>query len=81
MKKSTVEINRSFFTEGRPTLDEVLEEIQVQEVDEYINLSNGKGASLTGWFTVVDTQGIIAYFSTETEALNYRLNLINRILN
>jgi hypothetical protein len=34
-----------------------------------------------GWFVVTDLFGAVAAFSSEEEALRYRLNLINRILN
>ena len=56
-------------------LEQVIEEISIMDANE-VPLPNIKG-----WFAVADTIGINAYFSTEQEALAYRLFLINRILN
>lgn len=62
------------------SLDRLLDEISVMEIDEEnAKLNNNQG--MIGWFGVVDTDGICAYFSTEQEALRYRLDLINLILN
>ena len=58
-------------------LDDALGEISVMEADEVPN----NPENLSGWYAVVDTLGINAYFSTKTEALAYRLFLINRIFN
>lgn len=33
------------------------------------------------WFVVTDLFGVVAAFATEEEAMRYRLDLINRILN
>ena len=56
-------------------LEDMLGEVSIQSADEV------DGRHLEGWYAVVDCDGINAYFSTEKEALAYRLFLINRILN
>ncbi len=61
-------------------LDTMLGEISVQEIDAETAEMN-KTQGLIGWFGVSDTVGICAYFGTEEEALRYRLDLINLILN
>lgn len=62
------------------SLDEMLDEISVGDVDEeHAQLNNVHG--LMGWFYVADTKGVNTYFSTEKEAFHYRLDLINRVLN
>lgn len=66
--------NQKWFKDNSLDLDDALEEISIIEADAVKN-------DVTGWYAVVDTDGINAYFSTETEALAYRLFLINRILN
>jgi hypothetical protein len=76
------------------TLDELLDRVSVIECDEMnIALSVKHDAQSPddlggavhphpcGWFGVVDDEGLIAYFSTETEAFYYRLSYINRLLN
>lgn len=67
--------NKKWQEENKYDLDDMLGEISVQDVDEE-NKPN-----LEGWYAVVDADGMNAYFSTEQEALAYRLFLINRILN
>ena len=67
--------NQEWQKENRYDLDSMLEEIFVQDVDK------ANEPNLEGWFAVVDADGINAYFSTKTEALAYRLFLINRVLN
>lgn len=68
-------------------LDQLLGEITVTACDELadnfeVNDPNHRlNKALSGWYAVVDTDGINAYFSTEKEALRHRLDLINRILN
>ena len=68
-------------------LDQMLDEITVCSCDEMIdNFKKGEqmyelNTLLKGWWAVVDTTGINAYFSTEKEAFRYRLDLINRVLN
>jgi hypothetical protein len=69
---NVLESNQKWFKDNSLDLDDALGEISIQDVEE---------GELIGWFAVVDTDGINAYFSTETEALAYRLFLINRILN
>lgn len=73
------------------SLDDVLEDIQVAQVDDcHIeavqrqNFARGKGPidGLDGWWMVSDERrGVFAYFATETEACAYRLFLVNAILN
>ena len=58
------------------TLDEALDDFSVMEADDV-----APGPNLTGWFAVVDEDGINAYFSTEQAAFRHRLDLINRRLN
>ena len=62
------------------TLNELLEEISVQEIDEECAQLNNIN-SLIGWFGVVTDLGIIAYFGNDVEAYRFRLDYINRILN
>ena len=62
------------------TLDELLEDVQVQEIDEEvcrINYTPG----LIGWYCVINNHNIIAYFRKEKNALRFRLDYINQILN
>jgi hypothetical protein len=76
MKKYNVlKSNQKWFKNNNLNLDDAFEEITIMEADE------APENNVTGWYAVVDTDGINAYFSTETEALAYRLFLINRILN
>ena len=66
------------------TLDELLEDWQVEELDfEDIEDIHGIAVAkyLEGWFGVSNTDGIIAYFGKEDDALRFRLNEINRQLN
>ena len=58
------------------TLYQALDEFSVMDAEDVASFSN-----LTGWFAVVDEDGINAYFSTETAAFRHRLDLINRRLN
>jgi hypothetical protein len=67
--------NQKFQKENSLNMDELLAEVSIMEADEVEN------KNLEGWYAVVDTDGINAFFSTEKEALAYRLFLINRILN
>ena len=57
------------------TLDSLLDEVSV--MDYWENQTN----VLIGWYAVCTDLGIIAYFSSEREALRFRLDYINRILN
>jgi len=62
------------------SLDELLEEVQVQEIDEEVaEMNNTNG--IFGWFAVVNDKGIIAYFGSEKDAFRFRLDYINQILN
>lgn len=59
------------------TLKELLESIDVLAPGEWQNeISN-----LLEWWAVVTDDGIIAYFGSERDALRFRLDYINRILN
>lgn len=61
-------------------LDDLLQEICVGDVDEdHAKLNNIDG--IIGWYYVADLDGVNTYFSREKEALHYRLDFINRILN
>jgi len=63
------------------SLDQVLEDIQVAEVDEcHIEAvreqNKGPIDGLDGWWMVSDERrGVFAYFATDTEACAYRLFL------
>ena len=74
MKKeyNVLKSNQKWFKDNSLDLEDALDEISIQDVEE---------GELIGWYAVADTDGINAYFSTEREALAYRLFLINRILN
>jgi hypothetical protein len=54
----------------------LLEEIEVMGPGMWENEDGPKG-----WYAVSNTYGIIAYFPEEKEALRYRLDYINRLLN
>ena len=60
------------------TLDEALEYVAVHEPGMWENAEGPKG-----WYGVSteDAGGIIAYFGDETMAFNFRLHLINALLN
>lgn len=68
-------------------LDQMLEEISVSSCDEMKdNFKKGEkmyklNELLSGWYAVVDTDGINSYHSTEAEALKERLDIINRVMN
>lgn len=67
---------------AKPTLDDLLEEYSVGEVDDYHNESNGgKLSGILGWWFVVNNDGVYAYFNKEHLALRWRLDEINRRLN
>ena len=61
-------------------LGHYLEEIQVQKIDEETAAINNN-PGLIGWYGVCTREGIVAFFGKETDALSFRLNYINRILN
>lgn len=65
------------------TLEHLLDETVVAQVDDYHNQTNDKElAGIVGWWYVANRDdGVIAYFSSEREALAYRLFYINRWLN
>jgi hypothetical protein len=73
-------IERNKITCEDYSLDQLLDEINVSEVDEE-NTKLNKTKGIIGWYYVSDTVGICAYFGSEAEALRYRLDLINLILN
>lgn len=62
------------------TLEELLDEICVQEIDGS-EVEDPIHKALDGWFGVSNQEGLIAFFGTESEAFGYRLDFINRILN
>lgn len=67
-------------TEGNAdTFDELLQEISVVEVAQLENHDDNE--FLQGWYAIINTEGIIAYFGEESEALRFRLDYINRLLN
>lgn len=80
-KKKNIERVVDWFKETNQaiTLESLLQEIDVMRVAELDN-HNGN-PMLEDWFAVSDTNGIIAYFGEIEEALHYRLDYINRILN
>lgn len=62
------------------SLDELLEDIQIQEIDaEVAEINNTEG--IIGWYGVCNHRGIIAYFGEESDAFRFRLDYINQILN
>jgi len=64
------------------TLDDLLEQYDVGEVDDYhIQVNGNKLQGLIGWFYVCNDDGINAYFATEQAAFRWRLAEINRIMN
>jgi hypothetical protein len=64
------------------TLEDLLEEINVGEVDDYHNEINGNGlTAIIGWYYVDDGSGVFIYTNTEQKALEIRLNEINNRLN
>lgn len=58
------------------TLTEALGEWQVDAPGMWENDTGPKD-----WYAVSNNDGIVAYFSTETDACRFRLNEINRLLN
>ena len=66
---------RKYFKKNNLNLHEFLEEITVMEVSEIPK------PNIENWYAVADTDGINAFFSTETEAYAYRLFLVNRVIN
>jgi len=59
-------------------IETLLEEISVMD---YGLWENNASESLVGWWAVATDLGIIAYFGSEQDALRFRLDYINRILN
>jgi hypothetical protein len=57
-------------------LDSLLESWTVLSPGSWENECN-----LKDWWAVTNDQGIVAYFGSETDALRFRLNEINRVLN
>ena len=72
---SVLKSNQGWCERNNLDLDELLQEVSIMEANEVPE------NNIENWFAVVDTDGINAYFSTVTEALAYRLFLVNRILN
>lgn len=79
--------NQKWQKEYAYDLDTMLDEVSIEECDDIVdNFEKSEkefqiNTLLSGWYAVADGNGINAYFSTETEALAYRLFLINRVLN
>lgn len=63
------------------TLDELLQEVTVGDVDEHHRALNELPGNMIGWYYVVDEEGIRGYFPGERDALHFRLALINARLN
>lgn len=59
------------------TLEDLLEQISVIDPD----MRDANNDNTTKWFAVSNEDGIIAYFSTESDALRFRLSYINLLLN
>lgn len=57
-------------------LDTLLEDWQVMDPLMWENNDGPKG-----WYAVCNTDGIVAYFGKEEDALRFRLSEINRALN
>ena len=55
---------------------ELLDTVSVAGSDMWENDEGPKG-----WCAVITDDGVVAYFAEETDALRYRLDLINRHLN
>lgn len=70
---------------GIKSLDEALEYVAVHECDEMIEACKAGGIEAShppGWYGVsTDDESVIAYFSTPRAAFEYRLFLVNQILN
>lgn len=64
------------------TIEEALEYVFVGDVDEdHARIANMPDC-LVGWYYVgTDDRSVIAYFHSETDALRFRLDYINQILN
>ena len=85
---SHFEESKKWFTENNQlNLETLLEEISVLPCDDMVDdFEEGDmlfvlNTLLSGWYAVATNQGIIAYFGDEKEALGFRLNFINRLLN
>lgn len=74
---SILKSNQLYAKDNKLTLDDLLSEIVVSEASEIPSTPK----ELKDWWVVICTQGVNSYFGTETEALAYRLFLINRTLN
>lgn len=65
-------------------LNEALDTVQVDECDEMIVACKEAGLVQShppGWWGVSTEEGVIAYFNDERKAFQYRLFLINEMLN
>lgn len=60
----------------KKTLDELLEEWVVMAPAQWDNPLGPKG-----WYAVTNSEGIVAYFAHEVDALRFRMYEIGRILN
>lgn len=64
------------------TLEEALEYVFVGDVDDYHVQMNGMSQHMVGWYYVgTEDLSVIAYFHSETDAMRFRLDYINQILN
>lgn len=73
--KKNAQLNQSKKNLNEYDIDTLLEEISVLE--EWENQTK----ELERWFAVASDLGIIAYFCNRPDALRYRLDYINRIMN
>lgn len=85
--EAEVELSEIGFAKEIEDLDYWLENISVMSCDDMIdNFKKGDrlynlNELLSGWFSVVNTDGIIAYFAIEKDAFRFRLDYINNKLN
>lgn len=63
-----------------PDLESLLEQVTVQKVGPQAQ-DPDFGVSLGSWLSVCTDKEVIAYFADETDALRFRLDYINGILN
>jgi len=85
MKNELLELSRKRLSEC--DLDDLLQEISVMQCSDMMgDFAVGSdmynlNRILSNWFAVCSDMGIIAYFSSESDALAFRLDYINSILN
>lgn len=88
MDKRLIKQSRDWFKKhNKLNIDLLLEEISVMPCSDMVDDFEPESdlfklnTLLDGWYSVATNFGIVAYFSEESEALKYRLNYINTILN